>query len=67
MSKVHPEADAFASDYGHGLTKREYAAFLMMAALVPARGTRDGADLAKSAVRFADDLLAELAKEKPTN
>jgi hypothetical protein len=60
----NPDQPAFTAN---GLTKREYAAFLMMTVLVSARGTRDGADLAKSAVKFADNILAELAKPTETN
>jgi hypothetical protein len=65
MPMVHPDSDAFASDYGHGLTKREYIATQCLASIVADAGNHFGAkDAAEKGLGFADALLQLLAGEK---
>lgn len=59
--KTEPNENAFAADYGGGLTKREYFAAMALQGLLAAR--IPFATAAIDAVKRADQLIAELNKE----
>lgn len=57
-----PDGDVFPrGDYGPGISKREYFALHLMAAVVSNQGTF--IDAAEASVKAADHLIAALNKE----
>jgi len=59
-------ADGYTiQDFNIGLTKREHFAALAMQGFCAAPNMGAGADVARLAVAFADELIAALNKESP--